>query len=313
MSSHSRDRLIDHACGAMLGLAVGDALGATVEFMTPREIVAQFGVHDRIRGGGWLRLRSGDVTDDTTMTFALAEAWLAAGGPPDECACASAFDDWMRGKPVDIGNTVRGGIVRWRLHGTAQAEPSAHAGNGATMRCLPVALATLGARSTEVSAAALTQARVTHHNPLTDAATLCVVSMVQAALEGRGRDAVIALAEALVDAFPEFGYRGRRCENPSGHIVDTMQAVCLAIEGRPDFEAVLIDVVNRGGDADTTGAIAGMVMGALAGESGLPSAWRKAVRAEVRRECVRFACELIRLSPAWRGSRASATAGSIRS
>jgi len=313
VSRYSRDGLIDHACGAMLGLAIGDALGATVEFMTPREIAAQFGVHDRIRGGGWLRLRAGEVTDDTTMTFALADAWLAPGRPPDAHACACAFDEWMRSKPVDIGNTVRRGIVRWRLHGTGQAEPSAHAGNGATMRCLPVALATLGARAAAVSAAALTQARVTHHNPLTDAATVCVVNMVQAALEGLGRDAVLALAEALVDAHPEFAYRGRRCDNPSGYIVDTMQAVCQAIEAGDGFEAVLIDVVNRGGDADTTGAIAGMVMGALVGESGLPSAWRKAVRAEVRRECVRLACELIRLSPACRGKRASATADSNRS
>lgn len=292
---------LDRACGAMLGLAIGDALGATVEFMTPREIAAQYGVHDRIRGGGWLKLPSGEVTDDTTMSFALAEAWLAAGGPPDARACADAFDAWMRAKPVDIGNTVRRGIVRWRLHGTPLAEPSSDAGNGATMRCLPVALATLGADAEAIEAAALVQARVTHHNPLTDAATLSAVRMVHAAFAGAGVDGVLAEADALAARHAEFAFRDRRCDNPSGYIVDTMRAVCQAIAGQRGFEAVLVDVVNRGGDADTTGAIAGMIVGALAGETGLPAHWRQAVKAGVRKDCVRLASGLLELAPASRG------------
>ena len=67
------------AVAAYLGLAIGDALGATVEFMTPREIAAQFKVHDRIIGGGWLNLKPGQVTDDTTMALALGDSILAAG------------------------------------------------------------------------------------------------------------------------------------------------------------------------------------------------------------------------------------------
>ena len=71
---------LDRALGAYLGLALGDALGATVEFMTPREIAHQFahqgGVHRHIVGGGWLKLAPGQVTDDTTMSLALGEALL---------------------------------------------------------------------------------------------------------------------------------------------------------------------------------------------------------------------------------------------
>src|SRR5512139_2303360 len=96
----------DRAIASYLGLAIGDALGATVEFMTPREIAAQYGIHDTLRGGGWLRLKSGQVTDDTTMALALGEAILQ-GGQVEALAAARAFDDWMRAKPVDIGNTVR--------------------------------------------------------------------------------------------------------------------------------------------------------------------------------------------------------------
>ena len=57
------DSLTSRAVGAYLGLAVGDALGATLEFLTPREIRHQFGQHRDITGGGWLRLPKGQVTD----------------------------------------------------------------------------------------------------------------------------------------------------------------------------------------------------------------------------------------------------------
>jgi ADP-ribosyl-[dinitrogen reductase] hydrolase len=296
----ARNVLRDRACGAMLGLAIGDALGATVEFMTPREIGAQYGVHDRICGGGWLRLAAGDVTDDTTMTLALAGAWIETQGMPDADACARAFDGWMRSKPVDIGNTVRRGIVRWRLSGSTEAPLSSDAGNGATMRCLPVALACHGAAPELVSRAALVQARVTHNNPLTDAATLSVIEMVQAALAGSGTDEVVACADRLVSAHADFDYRGRRCDNPSGYIVDTMRAVCQAVATQDGFKPVLVDIVNRGGDADTTGAIAGMVMGALCGERALPREWLRTLSPSVREACVRDASALIELSPAYR-------------
>lgn len=69
--------IADRAVAAYLGLAIGDALGATVEFMTPAEIRHQYGTHREMRGGGWLRLKPGQVTDDTTMSLALGRAILA--------------------------------------------------------------------------------------------------------------------------------------------------------------------------------------------------------------------------------------------
>lgn len=289
--------LIDRARGAMLGLAIGDALGATVEFMTPREIGQQYGVHERICGGGWLRLPAGEVTDDTTMTLALAEAWLSAGGEPSALACAEAFDRWMRSKPVDIGNTVRRGIVRWRLTGSTEAPLSSDAGNGATMRCLPVALATFGAERGCIERAARTQGRVTHHNPLTDAGTECVVDMVHAALDGRGMPGVMACARRVVARHPEFDPSGWRCDNPSGYIVDTLRAVFQAFEAEDGFQRTLVDIVNRGGDADTTGAIGGMILGAVCGAAALPPQWTQGLRKTVGEACVATADGLIELSP----------------
>lgn len=290
--------LDSRAVGAYLGLAVGDALGATVEFMLPAEIRARYGVHDRLRGGGWLRLRPGQVTDDTTMALALGEAIVAAGGQVGAHAVAQAFDRWMRGKPVDIGNTVRRGILHFRATGEARVPASPHAaGNGACMRVLPVALATLGRSDAAVRLACRTQSWVTHCHPLSDAGTECVVLMVQDALQGAtALDLLHGPVKALLTAYPEFRFRTRRRENPSGYIVETLQAVFQALFDTDTFPACLVDVVNRGGDADTTGAIAGMLAGALYGAAAIPPAWVNALDAPVRQRCQSQALALVKLA-----------------
>ncbi len=300
--------LEDRAIAAYLGLALGDALGATVEFLTPREIAHQFaregGVHRHIIGGGWLRLGAGEVTDDTTMALALGEAILAEGGQVRPPAVARAFDAWMRAKPVDIGNTVRRGILHFRRTGRAWVRPSADAGNGAAMRCLPVALT--GARWSErrLARAALAQAWVTHRHPLADAATVCLVLMAKDALAGLGQEALATRAQALVRRHPEFRWEGARLDNPSGYIVDTVKAVFAGVLAPGDFTERLVAIVNRGGDADTTGAIAGMLLGALAGTRGLPEPWLDRLRPEIRVRCVAQARALAAADNASRGETA---------
>jgi ADP-ribosyl-[dinitrogen reductase] hydrolase len=268
---------------AYLGLALGDALGATVEFMTPREIRVAFmpkhGVHREIVGGGWLRLKPGQVTDDTTMALALGQAILADGGEVTPLSCAQAFDNWMRSKPVDIGNTVRRNLINFRKTGNPCAPLSEHdAGNGAAMRVLPVALATFGQDETTVRAAIHAQAHVTHHNPVSDAVCELLVFMVQDALRGASlRDLYRGRIQPFVAAHPKFSFRPKRRENPSGWVVETLQAVLQSLLDTGSFEDCLVDVVNRGGDADTTGAIAGMLAGALYGRESLPSRWLRAL------------------------------------
>lgn len=291
--------LESRAIAAYLGLAIGDALGATVEFMTPREIAAQYKVHDSIRGGGWLRLKAGQVTDDTTMSLALGRAILACDGRVVAHAAARAFDDWMRAKPVDIGNTVRRGLLQYRKTGVPEMPPSEHdAGNGAAMRILPVALATLGKPEEVVRASCRAQAHVTHHNTLSDAACLTLVLMLHDALNGADKVALLHHhAHPLAALHPEFAFRGvKQVGNPSGYVAETMQAVFQALFDTDSFEDCLVDVVNRGGDADTTGAIAGMLAGALYGLEALPGKWLQALDPGVREACEDQAGKLVRLT-----------------
>jgi ADP-ribosyl-[dinitrogen reductase] hydrolase len=265
------DRLHQHALGAYLGLAVGDALGATVEFMTPREIRQTYGIHDKIIGGGWLRLKPGQVTDDTEMALALGQAMIDGGGWSLQ-AVADSFAAWLRGKPVDVGNTCRRGIRRYLLDGSLKAPPNeGDAGNGACMRNLPVVLTTLG-DAEAFERQTLEQCHLTHNHPLSDAATLTLGRMVRCLLQGGGRDDCRAIAETFVESHPPFRfdpYPGRA----SGYIVDTVQTVLHFFFATDSFASCVTGVVNRGDDADTTGALAGMLAGACYGAAAIPSRW----------------------------------------
>lgn len=287
------------AVGAYLGLAVGDALGATVEFMTPREIRTERGVHREIAGGGWLRLKPGQVTDDTTMSLALGDAILSEGRI-DPWIAARSFDGWMRTRPVDIGNTVRRGILHFRHKGIPCAPPSEHdAGNGSCMRVLPVVLACQGGSMESLTLACLHQGRVTHHNPLAEAGTLCVARMTRLALEGASVEAMLrGPVKNLLEAHPGFKFRVLpEISNPSGYIVETLRAVFQGFIDSDSFEECLIKVVNLGGDADTTGAIAGMLAGARHGVQGIPGRWLDALQPEVAASCMQQALNLLARSP----------------
>jgi len=298
----SQPSLLQRVRGSYLGLAVGDALGATVEFMTPAEIRHQFrhqrGRHREIVGGGWLRLPPGQVTDDTGMALALGDA-LIARHAIDPHAIADAFDRWMRAKPVDIGHTVRAGIARYRRTGEieAPADPMS-GGNGACMRCLPIAIATLGADESTVRRASRLQAHITHHSELSDAGTETVLLMLQAFFRGSSLlQQLHRRAHPLAEQHREFNFRRRRCDNPSGFIGDTLRVVFEGLFDRAGFEECLLEVVNRGGDADTTGAIAGMLAGAYYGEAAIPPRWLKALDPAVHRAVVLQSESLLAMAP----------------
>ncbi len=288
--------------GAYFGLAVGDALGATTEFLTPREIEEKHGVHDAICGGGWLKLKAGNVTDDTEMSLALGNAILAKGRV-EAAAVAEAFSDWMRGKPIDIGNTVRRGIIHYRHTGECAVPVNEYdAGNGACMRSLPIALVCYQASDDELCRASRLQAHTTHNNPVSDAGTETVLRMLTRLFHGRDKEAVQELAEQLVADYPQYRFDKRRVSNPSGYIVHTLQVVFQAFFAKDSFESILIDVVNRGGDADTTGAIVGMLAGACYGLQSIPERWITKLNPKIAMACRQQTLELLSLAEAHHGA-----------
>ena len=287
--------LLDRALGAYLGLAIGDALGATVEFMTPREIRATYGTHRQIIGGGWLKLKPGQVTDDTTMALALGDAMVKARGW-DLREIGEHYVAWMRGMPVDCGNTCRRGIRRYMLDGTLEAAfNEGDAGNGAVMRNLPAVLGFVHDDALVVKHS-LEQGRLTHNHPLSDMANASMARMTAALLRGETQSHVRGIADELFAQEPKFAidnYKGRA----TGYIVDTMQTVLYHFFTHDDFESTLTAVVNRGDDADTTGALAGMLAGARFGLRALPRHWLRKVDPDIRHRIEVQTRQLLALSP----------------
>ncbi|MGB7547454.1 MAG: ADP-ribosyl-[dinitrogen reductase] hydrolase, partial [Terracidiphilus sp.] len=261
----------DRALAAYLGFAIGDALGATVEFMTRSEIAAQYGVHRDIVGGGWLKLKPGQVTDDTQMALALGRSIIRKGGLDASDVCEE-FAAWLKTGPADVGNTCRRGIRRYVEHGTVEGSFSeGDAGNGAAMRVLPVALATFGEPG-KAEAWALVQARATHHHPLSDGACLALVRMAHGLLQGLGKQVVRKEAKDLAGKHKAFCF-GPNPGQCSAFIVDTMQTVLHHYLRADSFAECVVQTVNEGGDADTAGAIAGMLAGATYGLDAIPARW----------------------------------------
>ncbi len=291
--------ILSRARSAFIGLAIGDSLGGPVEFMTSHEIKARYGTLNEIVGGGWLMLKPGQVTDDTQMSLCIARAIVAAKGWSVK-GIADNFASWMKSRPIDVGDTCRKGIRNYMLKGELEVPYNQWgAGNGACMRMLPVALFTLG-DDPLLAVSAVEQAHLTHNNPLSDAACIYLGRLVHLALAGFSKSRLRRELEGLFAAHENFRfepYRGLA----SGYVVDTMQTVFHYFFKSRNFEDCLVGVVNQGGDADTTGAIAGMLAGAYYGMGEIPKKWLKKMDKVVLDEVDALAEQLVRLSPLVRG------------
>lgn len=286
--------MIDRALGAYLGFAVGDALGATVEFMTAGEIAARYGSHCRIIGGGWLKLKPGQVTDDTEMTLCVGKAIIDAEGLDVRTVC-EAFSEWLRGVPADVGNTCRRGIRRYIVDGTMTTPfNDGDAGNGACMRNLPVALATLDDPQA-FEEWTLAQCHITHNHPLSDDGTLALGRMVQRLVKGGGITDCRREAQALVVRHPQFRFN-RYNGLCTAYIVDTIRTVLHFYFLTDSVRSCVIETVNVGGDADTAGALAGMLSGATYGAKSIPASWLRTLDKAVVAAIKEQVPELLRIS-----------------
>lgn len=287
--------IVRRAQAALLGGAVGDALGATTEFMKPTQIRERIGVHREITGGGWLNLLPGQVTDDTELTLCVARGIVQAR-EWNLSAIADRFAHWLSGEPADVGATCRRGIREYVETRRLAAAPNEwDAGNGAAMRVAPVALYTLGDEKL-LSRLAVEQAHITHHHPLSDAACVAVGRLIQRGILRTPLAGLRATADELAARHPEFLFEGYDGES-SAYVADTLRTVLHAFFSTGSFEDCLVKTVNRGGDADTAAAIAGAIAGARYGLSAIPRRWVGALDAGLREELASLAERLVRRSP----------------
>jgi ADP-ribosyl-[dinitrogen reductase] hydrolase len=247
-----------------------------------------------------LKLSPGQVTDDTEMTLCVARGIVGSAGW-DLGPIADRFAHWLSGAPADVGATCRRGIEEYLENGRLEAPPDERgAGNGAAMRVAPVALYTLGDEEL-LSRLAVEQARITHHHPLSDAACVSVGTMIQRGLLGAPLRDLRAAAEELAARHPEFRFE-RYDGKSSGYVVDTLRTVFDAFFSTGNFEDCVVKTVNRGGDADTAGSIAGAIAGARYGVAAIPQRWLQALDRALREELSALGEELVRKSPLFAGT-----------
>ena len=276
--------IIDRARGAMLGLAVGDALGSTLEF-GPR-IASVKNYHREMIGGGPFGLEPGQWTDDSAMALALSKSLTLRKGF-DPVDVMEQWVSWYRtgeysstGTCFDIGGTTRAALTRFERDGDPfQGLTDEHtAGNGALMRLAPVAIFGLD-NEAEAVRIAREQSRLTHAHPACVDACDYFVRLLRLTI--LGEEDPIKLALVKWTGHPEvvrakaalWNGLARKDVRSTGYVIDTLKAALWAVSASGSFEQAVVLAVNLGGDADTVGAVAGALAGARWGERSIPPRW----------------------------------------
>ncbi|MEK8127839.1 ADP-ribosylglycohydrolase family protein [Paenibacillus filicis] len=265
--------------GGLYGVAVGDALGGTTEFMSRKEIANRHGYLTEIVGGGVWSLEPGEVTDDTMMTLCVAEGIIQ--NPLDPLReIGELFLEWYRSDPKDIGNIIR--QVFRRYEGSwfeaaliADLDLGRSAGNGSLMRCLPVGLAYV--ELAQLEKMSRMQSRMTHYDERCDEACLIYNRIAWRLMRGEELRAAIA-AEISGTPYADILTQTEEpdCE-PSGFVVDTFRWVLYLLLQSSSFAEVVQKAANLGGDSDTIGAIAGGLAGVYYGFTGIPQTYTDAI------------------------------------
>jgi ADP-ribosyl-[dinitrogen reductase] hydrolase len=288
----------DRVRGALIGLAVGDAVGTTVEFKPPGTFPP---VTDMV-GGGPFGLRPGEWTDDTSMALCLAESLIECGGF-NACDQMGRYVKWWRhghlssiGRCFDIGNTTRAALSRFEQTGdpfSGSTSPNA-AGNGSLMRLAPVAMFYVS-RPEEGIAACGESSRTTHGAREAIDACRYFGGLLIGAMNGVSKAELLSpmyspvpglwerepLAPKIAEvARGSFARRSPPEIEGTGYVVRSLEAALWAFATTDNYRVGCLAAVNLGDDADTTAAVCGQIAGAYNGESGIPGEWRKGLARE---------------------------------
>lgn len=286
-----REALADRAVGAFVGLAVGDAVGAAVEFMEP----GSFPPLTDMIGGGPFKLKPGEWTDDTSMALCLAESLTERRGfdPVDQL---KRYVRWwkqghfsVKGYCFDIGNQVRAALSEHLSTGKPCCGPVGprHAGNGSLMRLSPVAIAYAHSPSDAISYAS-ESSRTTHGNQECVDACRYFAGLLVGLIRGEAKQQVLCPAYCPVPGLWEnellspkvaaiaagsFKQKPPPSIKGGGYVVDCLEAALWAFHSTDSFEQAVLRAANLGDDADTTAAVCGQIAGAFYGASGIPERW----------------------------------------
>lgn len=277
------DALLDRYLGSLLGLACGDAVGTTAEFMAP----GSFPLITDMAGGGPFELPAGKWTDDTSMALCLATSLRHCDGFDARDQMTRYYNWWQwgylssTGECFDIGITVRSALTQFLLVGDPMAgsvDPRT-AGNGSLMRLAPVVLFYHPNRA-DILRYCAESSRTTHGAP--EAVECCILfgRILTDALSGKPKQELISVGDlklrepVVADiASGKFLSKSREKISGTGYCVASLEAALWCFHHNDSFSDTVLAAANLGDDADTTAAIAGQIAGAHYGRSAIPSEW----------------------------------------
>lgn len=262
----------NYILGSLLGFAIGDAMGATTEFMTQEKIHQKYGEVNQIIGGGWLNLTPGEVTDDTQMMMIVANARMKG-----KCEflhnCCTGFVKWLKSNPVDVGGACGLAISQggsnppreWMRLSKRRQEVRGvmDLGNGAVMRTLFLAL------SGEIDLA-IGQGRLTHNN-------------------SESSYYIDRYCQSVFSALYAIPLYGPFLMAPTGHVKNSVNNAIYWSSHSTNFKEAIIGPVNHGGDADTIAALTGGIAGACYGADNIPREWVEALDLNVVEDLMNMA------------------------
>jgi ADP-ribosyl-[dinitrogen reductase] hydrolase len=296
--------------GALVGAAVGDALGATVDMLSRNEVKEKFGVHRELVGGGRMKFKPGELSDDTKLMLAVAQSVVenpdvdlkdivrrmreyhekgggTRGAGPTTIAVLSA----LKPKARDLFSAAR---KVWQQQGGDIA------GNGSVSRVAPIGMLRR-VLFKELIIETIDVCRLTHYDPrCVDA---CIAFNFGVSYLTSGKDPSKLLFKTwrfLTDARASKEYRELVGEEPpvqdmvkalkavndiayndlkpNGRAIETVQAAYWLLLNAIDFEEGLVRAVNLGGDAGTLGTLTGALLGARFGMQAIPERWLESVQ-----------------------------------
>ena len=278
-SDPDMEGVLDRAKGALVGLALGDALGTTLEFSS-RD--ARPPVTDLI-GGGPFGLAAGEWTDDTSMALCLAESLLERSGL-DVHDLMVRFLRWreegynsVTGVCFDIGNATEAALRSFKKTGeslSGSTDPRS-AGNGSLMRLSPVAIRWWHDRG-KATAAARLQSRTTHGAAQAVEACALFVELLIEAIAGAPKETVMRArdwtGDALIADVASGSWRAKERDaiSSSGYVVHTLEAALWCVDRSESIEDALILAANLASDADTVAAVTGQACRRAVGHVGRP-------------------------------------------
>ncbi|MDO9084698.1 MAG: ADP-ribosylglycohydrolase family protein [Anaerolineaceae bacterium] len=276
--------LLNRFLGSLLGLAVGDAVGTTVEFKSR----GSFEPVTDMTGGGPFGLPPGAWTDDTSMALCLATSLLEKNGFDAEDQMGRYWRWYQEGylsstgRCFDIGTTTLNALENFHSLGnpfSGSTDPKS-AGNGSIMRLAPVvmlyypdleAILHYSVKSSRTTHAAL---------ECLEACQLFGGILYRALQAENKRDVLVEKdlihfnSESLKEiAFGDYFEKVESQILGTGYVVRSLEAALWSFWTTETYEEAILKAVNLGDDSDTTAAICGQVAGAFYGETGIPKHW----------------------------------------